>query len=166
MVRMATWSEVEVGAGDLADRVRARFEATGLAIMATLRRDGSPRVTGIEPSFALGELWLGSMPDARKGADLRRDGRVALHAATVDKQVAEGDAKVAGVAVLVDDRDVQQAVGEALVAAAGEAQVPEPGTYDLFRVDVRELSFLRPAGDHLVIESWTPAGGARRVQRN
>lgn len=164
---MATWGDLEGAAGDvevLAAKVRARFEATGLAIMATLRADGSPRVTGIEPSFLLGELWLGSMPGARKGADLRRDGRVALHAATADKAVADGDAKVAGRAVLVDDPEVQAAFGAGLGEGSDDPH-PEPGSYDLFRVDVTELGHLRPEGDHLVIEWWNPADGYRRIER-
>lgn len=165
---MTAWGSLEGTAGDLgvlARNVRARFEATGLAIMATLRADGSPRVTGIETFFGIGELWLGSMPGSRKSADLRRDGRVALHAATSDKAVADGDAKLSGRAVLVEDPAVQVAAGEALAAASDEEH-PEPGTYDLFRVDIDELGFLRPEGDHLVIEWWTPAGGYRRVDRS
>jgi hypothetical protein len=163
MERMASWDEVEAEAGELAGRVRARFEATGLGILATLRADGSPRVTGIEPFFGLGQLWLGSMPHARKGADLRRDGRFALHAATVDKQVADGDAKVAGRAVLVEDPALQRAAAEVLAEGGGEG--PEPGSYDLFRADVAEIGFLRPEGDHLVIEWWTEVGGPGRVER-
>jgi hypothetical protein len=148
---------------DQAARVRARFEASGLGFLATVRADGSPRITGIEPFFGLGELWLGSMPGARKGADLRRDGRLALHAATADKQVSEGDAKVAGRAVLVDDPATQAAVGGILAGDGGEH--PEPGTYDLFRVELGELGFLRPEGDHLVIEWWSEGSGYRRVDR-
>ncbi|HEY2330282.1 MAG TPA: pyridoxamine 5'-phosphate oxidase family protein [Acidimicrobiales bacterium] len=163
---MASWAELTAAGGeigDLAERVRARFEATGLGFLATLRADGSPRITGIEPTFGLGELWLGSMEDARKGADLRRDGRLALHAATVDKQVAAGDAKVAGRAVLVDDPAVHAAFGQLLGAGGGEH--PEPGTFDLFKVDVDEIGFLLPAGDHLVIEWWNEPAGYRRIER-
>jgi hypothetical protein len=163
---MATWRELEAAGGEvgsLATRVRARFEVTGLAIMGTLRSDGSPRVTGIEPIFGAGELWLGSMPGARKSADLRRDGRFALHAATVDKAVVEGDAKLAGRAVLADDPGAHAAVGAILDESGGPH--PEPGTYDLFRVDLDELGFLRPEGDHLVIEWWAEGAGYRRVDR-
>jgi hypothetical protein len=163
---MATWDELAAAGselGSLAARVRARFEATGLAIMATTRADGSPRVTGIEPIFGAGELWLGSMPGARKSTDLQRDGRFALHAATIDKQVLEGDAKLAGRAELTVDPAAHAAVG-AILDATGDPH-PEPATFDLFRVEIVELGFLRPDGDHLVIEWWTPAGGYQRVDR-
>ena len=65
--------EFEQLAPELADRVRERFERTGLALVGTLRADGSPRVSGWEPLFADGEIWLGSMPGSRKNDDLRRD---------------------------------------------------------------------------------------------
>src|SRR5688572_7855936 len=100
---MTSWGAIEAAAGELAAAVRERFEATGLGLLATVRADGSPRVSPIEPFFWDGQLWLGSMPDSRKATDLRRDPRFALHAATADKDVANGDAKIAGRATLVDD---------------------------------------------------------------
>jgi hypothetical protein len=163
---MVRWGDLEAAGGDIGDlasRVRARFEASGLGFLATVRADGSPRITGIEPFFGLGDLWLGSMPAARKSTDLRRDGRLALHAATADKQVTDGDAKLAGRAVLVDDAATHAAVGGILNEGGGEH--PEPGTYDLFRVELTELGFLRPVVDHLVIEWWNEAAGYQRIDR-
>src|SRR5438046_1873805 len=100
---MAFWSEVEKAAPELAAKVRERFDAHGLGLLATIRRDGSPRISGLEPLFSLGDLWLGMMPGSLKAADLLRDPRFALHSATTDKQVTEGDAKVAGRALPVED---------------------------------------------------------------
>src|SRR2546429_100973 len=102
---MASWSEVESAAPELAERVRERFEATGLGLLATLRADGSPRISGIEPLFALDELWLGMMHGSRKAADLQRDPRLALHNATEDKQVTNGDARITGRAVEISDEE-------------------------------------------------------------
>ncbi len=101
---MATWSDVEAAAPELAATVRARFEAHGMGLLATLRRDVS-RISGIEPLFALGELYLGMMPGSLKAADVVRDARFALHSATTDKNVTEGDAKVSGSVVAVVDDD-------------------------------------------------------------
>ena len=98
---MVCWSDVVIAAPELAAAVQARFDAHGLGLLATLRRDGSPRISGIEPLFALGEVWLGMMPESRKALDLLRDPRFALHNATVDKAVTEGDAKLAGRAIPV-----------------------------------------------------------------
>jgi hypothetical protein len=159
---MSTWSETEAAAPELAAAVRGRFEAHGMGLMATLRRDGSPRISGIEPLFALGELWLGMMPDSLKGADLRRDPRLALHSATEDKDVKEGDAKIAGRAVEITAEGVRQEYLEALSEATGF----EPEDCQVFRVEVTGLSLIRPAGDHLDIHSWREGGEARLIERS
>jgi hypothetical protein len=161
---MATWSDVEAAAPELAATVRERFEAHGLGLLATLRRDGSPRISGIEPLFAHGELWLGMMADSLKARDVGRDPRFALHNATVDKNVTDGDAKVSGAVVRVDD-DVEFArFLEAFKEATGYAP-GAPGSFPLFRADVREVSTVKPAGDHLDIESWREGRGVRKVER-
>lgn len=149
---MATWKDVESAAPELAARARAILDAHKHKTIATLRADGSPRISGIEVQFAGGDLTFGSMPGARKGADLRRDPRFALHSASVDPPADQaawvGDAKVAGRAELV-----------------GPLDGPAPG--DLFRADVHEVvvTGLNAGATMLVIESWTPARGLRRVER-
>ncbi len=159
---MTTWSDVEAAEPDLAGRIRARFEATGLALVATVRADGSPRISGWEPLFDLGQLWLGSMPGSRKGADARRDPRIALHAATADKDVKDGDAKISGRAIEVTDDAERQAYAQAF-KEDNEMDVPTP--FDLFRVEIAEISMLRPGGDHLVIEWWRPGEELHRIER-
>src|SRR5690349_17347304 len=81
---MTAWQDVERAEPEFAQRVRTLFDAHRHKTIATLRADGSPRISGIEAVFEDGELVFGSMPNARKGADLRRDPRFALHSATVD----------------------------------------------------------------------------------
>ena len=73
---MASWSQVEAAAPELAERVKERFDATGLGLLATLRTDGSPRISGIEPLFALDELWLGMMHGSRKAAEKTSRGSI------------------------------------------------------------------------------------------
>ncbi len=160
---MPSWSEVEKEAPELAAKVRGRFDAHGLALLATLRKDGSPRISGIEPLFAGDHVWLGMMPGSRKAADLFRDPRFALHSATTDKQVTEGDAKLGGRAVPVDDDAAMAEYREAFAAHAGYP--PPPGAFHLFRADVEELSFLRPAGDHLDMTWWREGGPVHRIDR-
>jgi hypothetical protein len=130
----------------------------GHAILATLRPDGSPRLTGIEMSFVLGELWLGMMPDSLKSVDLHRDGRCALHCITHGKNVVDGDAKLGAVAVHEADPRRVQMFAEAIKA-------PEGLPMTLFRLDVRDMSFLQPAGDHLLITSWREGGVVREQKR-
>jgi hypothetical protein len=137
---MVSWGQIQAAEPEFASRVRALFEAHRHKTIATLRADGSPRISGIEATFEDGQLAFGSMPNARKGADLRRDPRFALHSATVDPvEGAEaqwpGEAKVAGRARL-----------------AGRIEEGTGGDLD-------------EAATRLVIEWWTPAHGLRRVER-
>lgn len=129
--------------------------------MASLRRDGSPRISGIETTFGAGELWLGMMPGSLKARDLLRDPRVALHCATVDKDVTEGDAKISGRAIDASDEDALDRFRRML----GDERPIPPGSFHLFTVDVAEISFLAPASDHLDIEWWSESSGYRRVER-
>jgi hypothetical protein len=165
---ITNWDDVTAAAPDLAALVRARFEATGLGLLATLRHDGSPRLSGIEPLFSASDLWLGMMDGSRKSADLRRDPRCGVHSATVDKQVTEGDVKVYGRALLAD-AEAKERYLAAFAAANGYA--PTDQSFDLYRLDVTEVSSIQPGPgptgetDHLVIRWWTPAGGEHRVER-
>jgi general stress protein 26 len=156
---MASWSEVSEAAPELSAAVRRVFDAHKHKTMATLRRDGSPRISGTEVDFRDGELWIGSMPDARKARDLQRDPRLAIHSATVDSDMADGDAKVAGRAVEVTDEAAKDRVRT-------DDTPPEP--FHLFRVDVTEIVLMTLAGDppdRMVIESWHEGREVERVER-
>lgn len=155
---MASWSKIIEDAPGLATQVQARFDAHRHKTMATLRRDGSPRISGVEANFRDGELWLGMMDRSLKALDLLRDERVAIHSATVDPDMAEGDAKISGRAIVVTD--------PAVVAAQTTGSEP-PGPFHLFRVDVLDVVLigLGEPPDHLVIESWHEGTGLKRVER-
>ena len=159
---MSTWSDVRAAAPDLAKAVQARFDATGLGLLASLRRDGSPRISPVEPFF-VDELWLGMMDGSRKAADLLRDPRFALHSATADKEVKEGDAKLTGRVVVADDPDSITAFRRGFSEHTGYD--PGEAPFHLFRADVTEISFLKPGGDHLVIEWWKEGEAPQRVER-
>lgn len=159
---MASWNDVRAAAPWLADHVRARFDAHGLGFLATLRRDGSPRISGIEPYFVGDHLWVGMMPGSRKLDDVRRDPRVALHSASIDPHVADGDVRVSGHLVeLTDEEEIRELFA---VFRAERGYGPEdPGP--TFHLGVTEVVAVRPVVDHLRIESWTPARGLRVVER-
>ena len=152
-------------APELAAAVQRSFDAHVHKTLATLRADGSPRVSGQEMSFRDGNAWLGMMPDSRKARDLQRDPRLAVHSATVDPSMAGGDAKLAGRAVEVTDRETfDRFVGQER-DEKGEAP-PEP--FHLFRVEVDEIVLTTLGGDppdHLVIETWRERRGVSRVER-
>lgn len=152
---MPAWRAFEEAEPAFAARVRQLFDAGRHKTIATLRADGSPRISGIECEFADGELRFGSMAGARKGADLRRDQRFALHGPTVHPEPGRerewpGEAKIAG-----------RAVPAGPVTGAG------PGG-DLFVADVTEVvvTGLDPGATKLVVEWWTPERGLRRVERD
>ncbi len=144
---MPSWSEFEAAAQELAKRVRERLDAHKHKTIATLRSDGSPRISGTESEIKDGELWIGSMSDALKARDLQRDPRFALHSGSDDPSEWSGDAKLAGVAEEVVD--------------------PERDSH-LFRLDLREVSTVRVNDERngIVITVWTPDGGVRTISRS
>ena len=148
---MTSWGDFRTAEPEFA-ALAERIVARGVAlVIATLRADGAPRVSGIEVVFDAGELAFGSMPGARKGADLRRDPRFALHAALADQSggdLGEGDLKVSGRAVWT-----------------GPLSGPVAG--DGFRVDLAEVVWtgLNDARNRLVVRWWTPSSGLRSVER-
>jgi hypothetical protein len=151
---VTAWHDVERAEPEFAQRVRALFDAHRHKTIATLRADGSPRISGIEARFEAGELVFGSMPNARKGADLRRDPRFALHSATVDPVEGSeaqwpGEAKISGRAI----------------AARSTTEGPDG---DRFHADIAEVvhTHLNDAATMLVVEWWTPTNGLRRIERD
>ena len=159
ITRMATWEQFTGEAPDLATAVRARFEAAKHHVMATLRRDGSPRVSGTEVSFYGPDLIFGSMWQAVKARDLQRDGRVALHANPGDGTMEGGDVKVAGRAIEVTD--------PAELGSFVEAEHP-PEPFHLFRLSLDEVvrTSVSPGEKYLVIETWRPGRPVQRVERH
>ena len=150
---MTAWRDVERSEPEFAQRVWALFDAHRHKTIATLRADGSPRISGIEAVFEDGELGFGSMPNARKGADLRRDPRFALHSATIDPVEGSeaqwpGEAKIAGRAI------------------AGRPITEGPDS-DQFHADIAEVvhTYLNEEATMLVVEWWTPTNGLQRVER-
>ncbi len=150
---MVAWREFAAAEPEFAARVQALFDAGRHKTIATLRADGSPRISGIEAAFEDGELVFGSMARARKGADLRRDPRFALHSATIDPiegAAAQwpGEAKIAGRAVL-------------------SSPVTDETGGDRFRAAIAEVvhTHLNEQATLLVVEWWTPTHGLRRLER-
>jgi hypothetical protein len=156
-----TWAEFEAEAPAMAAFVRERLDAHRHKLMATIRADGWPRISGIEITIDRGEVWFGGMPNARKSADLRGDPRVAIHSGSDEPAAFKGDARLTGLAVPIED----EAVKAGFMEAAGGGP---PGPFDLFRLAITEASTVRvgePA-DHLVIQVWRPGQGVREIRRD
>jgi hypothetical protein len=147
---LASWAEFEAASPEFVARVRALLASRKHVTMATLRRDGSPRISGTEIEIADGPLRIGSMPGAVKALDLRRDPRVAIHGPTNDPPEGnpaawKGEAKIAGTAT----------------------EVESGSSAHRFLIDIQEavITRLNEAGSRLVVESWNPARGYRVLER-
>jgi len=150
---MATWREFEAAAPELAGRVQVLFEAQKHLTIATLRRDGSPRISGIECVFEDGDLWFGSMGGAVKALDLRRDPRFALHCGTGDSARWEGDPA--------------RWPGDAKLSGRAEELVGD-GESHRFRAEIEEVVTIRLGGDppdHMLIDAWREGEGLRQFRR-
>jgi hypothetical protein len=153
------WKAFADAEPDLAARVRRLFDAGRHKTIATLRADGSPRISGIECELTDDDLRFGSMPGARKLADLERDPRFALHGPTFHPEEGKegewpGEAKIAG-----------RALPDGPVPADEAGDGPRG---QMFAADITEvvITGLNPEATRLVVESWSPARGRRRVERD
>jgi hypothetical protein len=158
---MARWQDVVDSEPDFARRAQALFDAHRHKTIATLRKDGGPRISGIEAQFAEGEVWLGMMDNSQKLADVRRDPRIALHSASEDPPEDPargdewaGDAKLSGRLVAMDE-----AMRHSVAADAPDG--------DYFTIDVEEVVvvYVATPADHLVIELWRPGQRLKKTMR-
>jgi hypothetical protein len=74
----------------------ARLNSARVALLGTPRRDGSPRISPIEPYLVEGQLVIGAMAWSAKASDLRRDPRYVLHSAVTGPDSGEGELKLYG----------------------------------------------------------------------
>jgi hypothetical protein len=148
---MATWKDIEADAPEFAKRVRAVFDSGTNKTIATLRADGSPRISATELKFADGEVTFGSMGGSMKLRDVRNDPRVAIHSPTLEPPgdgTWAGDAKMSGRVVEIDP--------------------PPDNPYEgsgFFKVDITEVALTYVLDDRLIIESWHPGRGHQRRSR-
>ncbi len=157
LIPMTDWGDFAASAPELAAAVRQRLQANKHHVMATLRTDGWPRVSGTEVEVFHDLLLIGSMVGAVKVADLLRDGRLSIHTNPGDESMAGGDAKITGLAVLIQDESTRQQITE-------ELKSPEPAVF--FRIGIRqivhtgiEINAENPNNSSMVIKMWTPTGG-------
>jgi hypothetical protein len=154
---MTTWQQFTDEAPDLADAVHARLTAHKHHVLATLRADGSPRVSGTEVETFLGELVLGSMPNARKVLDLRRDPRYSLHSNPGHHTMDGGDAKISG-------RARELLGGEK--RAIRDCYPDDPGgDAQFFALGIESVVLTTVSDDELHVDLWRPGAGVVRRSR-
>ncbi|MFF7332862.1 pyridoxamine 5'-phosphate oxidase family protein [Streptomyces sp. NPDC008150] len=152
------WAALAAAEPDFARTVQERFGAFTHHVLATLRKDGSPRTSGVEVQFVRGELCVGMMPESMKALDLRRDGRFALQANPgPGTGMGGGDVRIGGRAVEVTDERAKAGYVE-------EVEPPEP--FHLFRAELTEVvrTFVEDE-KYLVVQIWHPGAPVRTVRR-
>ncbi|MGP3990511.1 pyridoxamine 5'-phosphate oxidase family protein [Streptomyces sp. 3N207] len=155
-----SWDGFRKAEPGFAETVEQRFKKYTHHVLATLRKDGSPRLTGLEADFRAGEMWLGMMPNSLKALDLRRDPRFAMYANPGSgTEMDGGDVRVSGRAVEVTDPD------EIARWAAGVPNGGIPEVFHLFRVAVEEVVRVSIEGEEIVFRTWRPGRPLRTIRR-
>ena len=168
---MTSWNDFAAAEPELAARAHGIISATTNCVLATIRADGSPRISGIDPFFRDGQLWIGSMPDSRKGADLRRDPRMALHGIPWESRKVkegaadpgDGDVKLTGRAVPLADQAEGARILSEYFAEIGVDEPEEGG--DLYTIDLETVVVVSVEGDQLVLDRWSATAGRKVIRR-
>jgi Pyridoxamine 5'-phosphate oxidase len=157
---LAEWRDVELGAPEIARLGIARLNAARVAMLGTLRRDGSPRISPIEPYVVNGHLLVGAMAWSAKAADLRRDPRYVLHSTVTGPDSGEGELKLSGLA---------GEAGPGLRAQAAGAwwSVRPPDTAIVFVLRISQALFVAwdLARGEMTVHRWSPPAGYRQTRR-
>jgi hypothetical protein len=163
---MTTWRGFIEGAPRIATVFGRRHAATGnLCLLATLRSDGYPRISPIEPRIFEDELWLVGMPGTTKFLDLGRDPRFCLHTATVDTHVAEGDAKLFGVVRNVPDKALHERWAAALFEETG-FDLRGKDFDPFYAAELTGASAVEIVDGHMEVTIWKPGEAERVVRKN
>ncbi len=155
------WAQFERAAPEIARLGRSRLDTTGLGLLGSLRRDGSPRISPVEPHVADGHLLFAAMAWTAKARDLARDPRCVLHSVVSDPEGGDGELKLYGRAEAVGDRELRNAASGAWWATrpAGEARV--------FTLDVEQAAFVSwdVGRGIMTARRWSPERGLDVVER-
>lgn len=134
------WTDFELQQPRFAALGRERLAGPGVVLVGTVRKDGSPRISPVEPLFWDGDLWLSMGLGTMKARDLRRDPRVLVHSIVTSRDGGAGEFKVRGCAVAEDDPAQNARIADAIAEQRGWR--PEVGRFHLFRVDVDDVTFI------------------------
>jgi len=156
------WDAFATAAPELARLGEERLRAKELCLVGTLRKNGWPRISPVEPEFVDGELMLGMMWQSPKARDLLRDPRLVVHSVVSNRSGKEGDFKLYGRAVDIRDPD-RRASYRAAIKARIDWEPDEPN-YHLFAVDIESAGFVTFAEPRYGL-AWNRADGLRRWEQ-
>jgi hypothetical protein len=140
------WADFEQRQPRFAAFGREKLAGPGVVLVGTIRKDGSPRISPVEPLFWKGDLWLSMGLGTMKARDLRRDPRILVHSVVTNRDGGDGEFKLRGRAVPVDDPEHNARIVEVVSARLG--WTPEVGKFHLFRIDVEDVTFIRWDGSN------------------
>jgi Pyridoxamine 5'-phosphate oxidase len=155
------WDAFAQAAPRIAAMAEERFRKDELAVLGTIRPDGSPRISPCEVDFAAGRLFLGMMWQSRKATDLLRDPRVVVHSVPPDRMGEGGDIKLYGRVIDEPEPEVRQAFHDEILRRIDWA--PEEPNFHLFSLDVEQAGYIR-FGDEQLAMAWDPDHGEREVR--
>jgi hypothetical protein len=155
-----SWQDLELGAPEVARLGMDRINAAHIALLGTLRADGSPRISPIEPYFARGQLLVGAMAWSRKAADLHRDPRFVLHSAVTGPDSGEGELKLHGTAI-----EASPDLRRATATAWWSAWAPDKAI--VFSLCIWQAVFIEWDIEHglMTVHRWSPEGGYSQTSR-
>jgi hypothetical protein len=162
------WQDFERAAPELASIARARLEERNLCLIGTVRADGSPRISPVEPYFVDGDLMIGMMWRSRKALDLLRDDRIVVHSTVTDWAGTEGDVKLYGRASVVPIGPRRSACYRAIEAAHGwpvDASADDDPEYHVFAIDIEHAGYVRFGESTWESWTWSPGSGVQKQER-
>jgi hypothetical protein len=154
------WSDLEAAAPEIARLGRERLEEARVALLGTLRRDGSPRISPVEPYLSRGHLLFGAMSWSLKTRDLQRDHRCVLHSAIAAPNSGVGELKLYGSASETDD-DVRGSCRE------GWWHTSPSETATVFSLQIEEATFISwdLGQGQMTVRRWSPRRGCTEAKR-
>jgi hypothetical protein len=146
------WEEFKQAAPELASKAEALFEMSGVLLVGTIRKNGSPRISPVEPIISEGKLYLGMMWQSFKALDLLRDPRCTVHNSISDRMAPEGEFKLHGQAADIQDLEERSRYGDALYKKIGWK--PQEPKYHLFSVDIESAALFMNAENVRLVKRW------------
>jgi hypothetical protein len=148
------WSDLARRQPALEARVHEQIVKPGVTLIGTIRRDGTPRISPVEPMLMDGDLWLSMLHGSAKARDLKRDPRILVHNIVTNRDGEAGELKIRGIAIEEADRDLHTRYAATATDALG--WTPEVGHFHLFRVNIENVTSIRYEDGDQYVTSWPP----------
>ena len=158
---MSSWRDLERGAPSIAQLGEQRLGLARVALLGTLRKDGSPRISPVEPYVSHGHLIFGAMSWSLKTSDLLRDPRCVLHSAVTAPDAGEAEFKLYGRAI-----EAPKEIGDA--CSRGWWQAQPPGTAVVFALTIEQATLIEWELERaeMIVRRWSPRDGFIETRRD